>query len=316
MTRDQDGVLIADLHVHTRFSPNHTFKALDARDSYSHPQDVYRVAKERGMDLVTFTDHDTIDGCLWFLNEHGEQPDFFISEEVETYLPEFKKARIHINVFELDERHHREIQHHRENMFDLVGYLRQEDLLFSLNHIFRTTAYDRKQMHGLMDKLLEIFDCFEVQNGSQLRSHNQFWMKSVERWREEGVEKSFVGGSDAHTLRRVGYTFTGAEAQDKHEFLQAIREGRTFVSGLHGHFFATAYDALEVVMRYTKNVYFDNEEQFPLPRRVRHMAVAGVMFPLSGLVSGISTAVTIRKQTKMIRALRQGSADANLPHLE
>ena len=62
-----------------------------------------------------------------------------------------------------------------------------------------------------------------------------------------------------------------------------------------------------------KNVYFDNEERFPLPRRMRHMAVAGVMLPLSGIVSGVSTAVSFSKQTKMIRALRRGSKDGELP---
>ena len=313
--RADDGVLLSDLHVHTRHSPNHTFKALDARDSYSHPDAVYATAKARGMDLVTFTDHDTIDGCLWFLDQHGEQADFFVSEEVETYLPEFEKARIHINVFDLTEAQHREIQYQRPNMFDLVGYLREQDLLFSLNHIFRTTSRDRQRMEGLIDRLLQSFDCFEVQNGSQVKRHNDFWLQAVDRWRREGVSKSFVGGSDAHTLRRVGTTFTGARAEGKEQFLAAIRGGETFVSGAHGGFFGTAFDAWEVVMRYTKNVCFDNDERFPLPRRMRHVAVATTMLPLSGLVSAISTAVTIRKQTAMIRALRRGSTDGELPSI-
>lgn len=315
-TSPGDGVLLCDLHVHTKFSPNHTFRALDARDSYSRPDDVYRVAKARGMDLVTFSDHDTIDGCLWYLDKHGEQPDFFISEEVETYLPEFHKGRIHINVFGLDEKQHREIQYFRPYMEDLVGYLRAEDLLFSLNHIFRTTPRDRTFLgDGLIDRLLQMFGCFEVLNGSQLKSHNDFWLAAVERWRAEGVTKAFVGGSDAHTLRRVGTTFTAARAATRDDFLGSIRSGETFVSGAHGDFFGTAFDAFEVVMRYVKNVYVDNEEQFPLPRRMRHMAVAATMLPLTGIISGISTAVTIRKQTKMIRALRRGSTDEKLPEL-
>ena len=49
---------------------------LKSRDCYSAPEDVYRVAKARGMDLVTLTDHDTIDGCLEFLSAHPDAPGF------------------------------------------------------------------------------------------------------------------------------------------------------------------------------------------------------------------------------------------------
>ena len=296
------GVLFAGLHVHTRFSPNHTFRALDAGDSYSDPEDVYRVAKQRGMDLVTFTDHDTIDGCLSFLDKMGEQPDFFISEEVETYLPELS-ARIHVNVFDLDERQHREIQGVRKNLHDLVAYLKQEDLLFSLNHIFRSSRRDRTRMNGLMKQIVLLFDCFEVLNGSQLRNHNDFWLDAVKKWRSEGAAKAFVGGSDAHTLRRIGKTFTAAPASDCESFLKAIREGRSVSGGEHGDFVGTAFDAMEVVLRYTKDLYFGNGVNLPKARRLRHMAVTATILPWTGLISGVSTAVSMRKQTKMIRVL-------------
>jgi len=42
------------------------------------PQEVYELAKQRGMDFVTITDHDTIDGCL----ELADRPDCFVSEEL------------------------------------------------------------------------------------------------------------------------------------------------------------------------------------------------------------------------------------------
>ena len=49
--------LRADLHVHTRHSKhNGTMPFLGARDCYSAPGDVYRVARSRGMDLVAITD--------------------------------------------------------------------------------------------------------------------------------------------------------------------------------------------------------------------------------------------------------------------
>ena len=65
--------LRADLHVHTCHSKvSGTLSFLGSRDCYSKPADVYRVAKARGMDLVAFTDHDSIDGALELLNDRPD----------------------------------------------------------------------------------------------------------------------------------------------------------------------------------------------------------------------------------------------------
>ena len=62
-------MLRADLHVHSCHSKvSGTMPFLGSRDCYSTPADVYRVAKARGMDLVAFTDHDSIDGALELLD--------------------------------------------------------------------------------------------------------------------------------------------------------------------------------------------------------------------------------------------------------
>ena len=46
------------------------------------PQEVYELAKRRGMDFVTITDHDTIAGVL----EIADRPDAFISEELTAHF--------------------------------------------------------------------------------------------------------------------------------------------------------------------------------------------------------------------------------------
>src|SRR5262249_20313963 len=58
----------ADLHCHSVFSTFKYFRIANTRDSYNRPEEVYRLAKERGMDLVTITDHDSISGCPSLLN--------------------------------------------------------------------------------------------------------------------------------------------------------------------------------------------------------------------------------------------------------
>ena len=58
----------ADLHCHSVYSTFKYFRIANTRDSYNRPEEVYRLAKERGMDFVTITDHDSIDGCLALLD--------------------------------------------------------------------------------------------------------------------------------------------------------------------------------------------------------------------------------------------------------
>ncbi len=56
-----------DLHLHSKFSDRSEdwiFRRFDFPDSYTDPQELYTRAKAAGMDFVTITDHDTIEGCL------------------------------------------------------------------------------------------------------------------------------------------------------------------------------------------------------------------------------------------------------------
>src|SRR5205085_12675098 len=95
-----------DLHVHTDRSGMCTVPLLNrvCRESYNDPVEVYLLLKARGMDLVTITDHDSIDagGCLC------GYPDFFLSEEVSCTTP--TGTKLHMGVYDITERNHIEIQ--------------------------------------------------------------------------------------------------------------------------------------------------------------------------------------------------------------
>ena len=69
-----------DLHVHTIHSGMCTVPLFNriCRESYNDPHRLYAALRQRGMDLVTVTDHDSID-AVEPLRHH---PDFFLSEEV------------------------------------------------------------------------------------------------------------------------------------------------------------------------------------------------------------------------------------------
>ena len=148
---DAGRVMRADLHVHSYHSgyAGH-MRFLRARDCYSEPESVYRVAKARGMDIVTLTDHDSIDGCLEFLDRHPGADDFFISEEIECLVPWGRRStgsglplKVHIGAYGIDERIHREIQPLRANVYEAAAYLREQGVFYTLNHLF---FFLRRQM--------------------------------------------------------------------------------------------------------------------------------------------------------------------------
>src|SRR5437879_1734557 len=116
------------MHCHTRHSGQAKhLKFLRCRDCYSRPLDVYRTAKRRGMDLVTITDHDSIDGCLELLDRLGPVPDFVMGEEATAFFPRFGHE-VHVGIYGLTEAQHREIQRLRREGDALVAYLRAQGL--------------------------------------------------------------------------------------------------------------------------------------------------------------------------------------------
>src|SRR5271170_8514388 len=70
-----------DMHCHSTASQVSKLgvqRALGLPECATPPEEVYALAKRRGMDFVTITDHDTIAGVL----EIAERPDVFVSVEL------------------------------------------------------------------------------------------------------------------------------------------------------------------------------------------------------------------------------------------
>jgi predicted metal-dependent phosphoesterase TrpH len=238
--------LRADLHVHSwqsRHAGNMRF--LKSRDCYSNPEDVYRVAKARGMDLVTITDHDSIDGCLEFLDRHPDADDFFISEEVSCRLPE-GNVEVHLGVYGTNERLHRELQPLRGNVFDVAARLREAGVFFALNHLLH--FYRRQLPLTRYLRLLDVVPALEVRNGTMLPEHNALAEQVATLWR--GGPFGVIGGSDAHTLRRIGCTWTEAPGETVADFLASLAKRQSRAAGDHGSVSDVARDAYEIIGRY------------------------------------------------------------------
>ena len=286
----------ADLHCHSVFSTFKYFRIANTRDSYNRPEEVYRLAKERGMDFVTITDHDSIDGCLSLLNRNPDLPDFFISEEVETWFPETRQ-RIHVNVFDIDEKQHEEISRLRMNIYDLHEYIRQENIIASANHMFQNYRM-RNSPRRYLEEMLRMFDIFEVKNGAMTAHHNRLVEDLMAVVREKRGAVSLVAGSDAHTLAPLARVYTVAEAKTVSEFLSKIRTGACFVWGNEMGFRMLLSDVYRMVFRYYGSVLDWKNPEFTGAEKARHLALAAFGAPFSA--AGVPLAITTLNYLKQI----------------
>jgi predicted metal-dependent phosphoesterase TrpH len=288
------GFLKADMHCHTYHSglTGH-MKAFEPMDSYNSPEDLYQLAKKRGMDLVTITDHDSIDGCLSFLNSHPDADDFFIGEEVTVELPEFKTS-VHVGVYDINEEQHREIQRLRKNFDDTITYLRQHKIIHGLNHFFHGFP---APIHGqeFVEKMITSFELFEGLNGAIDKGPNLL----MQRLPEFFPGKSLIAGSDSHTLLRLGTCYTACKANTKQEFLNELRKGETIIAGYYGRFSFVFNDAMGVYLNYFRDLVYKRKVHihWPLWKEIRNALGWIVCLPVffGGALCGLLTSRTLER---------------------
>jgi predicted metal-dependent phosphoesterase TrpH len=162
------GTVKLDTHVHSFHSGDSTIYPLQGvlRECYNTPEAVYRVAKARGMDLVTITDHDQVSGALTL----ADRPDVIVGCEVTGVFPD-DGVKVHLNVFGLGEAQHFEVQRLRHDIRDLMRYLRQERLFTSLNHVASGINGPITAPH--VASLLPWVNALETINGSRLPVQNR-----------------------------------------------------------------------------------------------------------------------------------------------
>jgi predicted metal-dependent phosphoesterase TrpH len=290
--------LRADLHVHSYHSgyARH-LPFLRTRDCYSEPAAVYRIAKARGMDLVTITDHDSIGGCLEFLNQHPDAADFFISEEIECRFPD-APLRVHLGVYGISERIHREVQRLRANVYDVAAYLREQRVCFALNHLF--FFFNRQvPLERYLNALLPLCPAVEVRNGTMTRQHNDLVDLVLRYHREAGATSaSAVGGSDSHTLGGVATTYTLAPGRNRDEFLESVRAGRARPGGRHGGTLRVAREIYGVIGRYWASLVGVGRQELSWSRRGLGLAWSIASLPAEFtplLVASVDKAREVRR---------------------
>src|SRR5437762_7807569 len=236
-----------DLHIHSRYSVRSAdwlVRRLDFPDSYSYPKQLHEQLLKRGMDHVTITDHDTIEGCL----QIAHLPRTFVSEQVTTYFPN-DPCKLHLLVWGISEQQHREIEGVRDNIFELQRYLQAAQIAHAVAHPLYSVNGKLEAKH--LEQLILLFKHFEGINGlrdallsdlaqtlfknltpekiDELANRHNLAPTHAETWK-----KIFVGGSDDHGGQFAASAFTETPAaRSAEKFLEFIRNGDCNARG-HG----------------------------------------------------------------------------------
>jgi predicted metal-dependent phosphoesterase TrpH len=230
-----------DAHVHTHHSGMTTIWPLSLimRESYNTPERVYRLAKARGMDLVAITDHDTIDGALTL----AHLPDVVVGCEVSASFPS-AGVDVHLGVLDITPTQFAEIDRLRPDVAELLPYLRQQQIFTVVNHV--ASQVNGRLTPAHIASLLPWVDAFEVINGSRLPTQNRTaWALA------QSAGKGHIGGSDSHTGRGIGRTYTVVEgATTREAFMTGLRAGHARAGGQQGSYFTMASDMLRFAGRF------------------------------------------------------------------
>src|SRR5215470_1150115 len=151
-----------DMHCHSTASQLSRLgvqRSLGLPECATPPDEVYELAKRRGMDFVTITDHDTIDGCL----ELADRPDCFVSEELTARFAGEPQA-VHVLCYGITPGDHEWLQAHAGDVEACAAYLHENEIACALAHPFYNVDAPLTPRHRR--RLAELFGVWEVRNGT------------------------------------------------------------------------------------------------------------------------------------------------------
>jgi hypothetical protein len=136
-----------------------------------------------------------------------------------------------------------------------------------------------------------------------LAAHNTL-VESIAERRAAAAPASFgmVAGRDAHTLRRVGLTWTAAPGRNREEFLTSLRQGLGRPGGLHGTATTVAGDAYGVIGRYLASLAGRGPRDHAPLRRAACLAFAGATLPFEFMPLAVAMAVKAREGRQVAHA--------------
>jgi glycosyltransferase involved in cell wall biosynthesis len=273
-----------DFHLHSYASNVTDYYAANTfaiPESHSDPLALYPLLKQRGMTLVTLTDHNSIDGALEMLD--AGLTGVFISAEMTTTFPE-DGCNIHITIANVTPEQFHEANRLRRNIYDMVAYLdlqiSEEDrnlrgnrLIYFMTHPLMSTQnrpYGREGSLSLehIEKAILLCNTFEIQNGARTRAVNDLTSNLLTSLTPGVMErlatkhriapkgdtpwlKAFVGGSDDHSGINPGRTWTvfdyAGDLATPNGLIDSMRRRETRPEGAHGGPITLAHSLLKLL---------------------------------------------------------------------
>jgi glycosyltransferase involved in cell wall biosynthesis/predicted metal-dependent phosphoesterase TrpH len=229
------------MHCHSTASQHSRLgvqRALGLPECATPPQEVYELAKRRGMDFVTITDHDTIAGVL----EIADRPDVFVSVELTAQFRGEPQA-VHVLCFGITPDDHEWLQAHARDVELCAAYMYEREITCALAHPYYTVAAPLTSRHRR--RLAELFAVWEIRNGARARELNRPAATYVAT--RDGIG---IGGSDDHAGVDIGRTYTEAPAAaTPAEFLAHVRQGGVLARGAQGSAAKWAHAAIALAAR-------------------------------------------------------------------
>ncbi len=272
-----------DFHLHSYASNVTDYYAANSfsiPESYSDPIKLYHALKQRGMSLVTLTDHNSIDGVREMLDRG--LPDVFISSEMTTTFPE-DGCNIHVTVANMTEAQFAEVSRLRPNIYEMIAYVDEEialegqhganKLIYFMTHPLMSTQNRPYGRDGALsaahiEKAMLLCNCIEVHNGARTKTLNHLTWEIVRKLDRYTIErlanihniapkgptpwlKSVVGGSDDHAGINPGQTWTEFELGDQticaNAMVDSIRARNSRPDGQHGGPVTIAHSILKLL---------------------------------------------------------------------
>jgi glycosyltransferase involved in cell wall biosynthesis/predicted metal-dependent phosphoesterase TrpH len=255
---------MVDMHCHSTASQATKLgvqRAVGLPECATPPEEVYELAKRRGMDFVTITDHDTIAGVL----EIADRPDVFISEELTAHFRGEPQA-VHVLCYGVTPEDHEWLQANSGDVELCAAYMYEQEIVCALAHPYYTVEAPLSARHRR--RLAELFGIWEVRNGARARELNRPAATYVAT--REGIG---IGGSDDHAGIDIGRTYTEAPpARTPQDFLAHVRAGSVLARGAQGSAAKWAHAAIALAARTHGKSRPDGQRERPDPARVMTMA--------------------------------------------
>ena len=231
----------ADMHVHSTASALSKLgvqRSLNVPECATEPGEVYELAKRRGMDFVTITDHDTIAGALAL----ADLPDTFVSEELTAWFKGEPQA-VHVLCYGITPDDHEWLQAHSGDVEGCAEYLHANEITAALAHPFYAVEAPLTARHRR--RLAQLFPIWETRNGSRAKELNLPAFVYIET--HGGTA---IGGSDDHAGIDIGRTFTETPAAaTPSEFLAHVRAGSVAAHGAQGSAAKWTHAAMALAIR-------------------------------------------------------------------